>query len=126
LCYKVLDCCWLLTKDKFVYSFELYYSFDAMDPAPNNNQQEPEEDGCELCGFMIPDFRDDEDVDRNGREMQDPAEGASNSTYNRTFGQQVPIRNENRARSTFNIEDIGPMWLQGELKQLFPEARNPG
>jgi len=95
-----------------------------MDPAPDNNPHEPEEDGCELCGFMIPDFRDDENVDRNPRELQGIAEGGG--TYNPTFRQQEPIRNENRAGSTFNIDDIGPMWLQGELNRLFPEARNPG
>jgi hypothetical protein len=98
-----------------------------MDPAPNNNHHEPKEEGCELCGFMMPHFPDYENVDCTPREPQGTAEGGGSSTYNNpTFRQQEPIRYENRASSRFNIEDIGPMRLQEELKRLFPETRNPG
>jgi hypothetical protein len=50
-----------------------------MDPAANNNHHEPEEEGCELCGFMRPDFRDEEDLDTKSRELQATAEGGGSS-----------------------------------------------
>ena len=98
-----------------------------MYPAPNNRHvPTEEEEGCELCGFMKPDFREDEEyTDRNSLEMLGTAEGGDSSPYNSTFVQQETRRYENHARP-FNVEDIGPVWLQEEIKRLFPETRNPG
>jgi hypothetical protein len=98
-----------------------------MNPDQDNNHHEPTGDECELCGFMKPDFREDEDnVDRNSRELRGMEEGARSSIYNTTFRQQEPRRYENLARSSFNVEDLCPLWIQEEIKRLFPEARKPG
>ena len=98
-----------------------------MNPATDNNQHYPTGDGCDLCGFMKPNFREDEEnVDRNSCELRGMAESGSSSTYNPTFRQHEPRRYENRARSSFNVENLGPVWIQKEIKRLFPEARKPG
>jgi hypothetical protein len=53
-------------------------------------------------------------------------EGSGRSTYNPTIRQQNLKRYENNARSSFIIEDIGPMWLREEIKRQFPKTTNPG
>jgi len=94
-----------------------------------NNRHVPTVKGCELCGFMKPDFRDEENMDRNSLELHGTAGSGGSSTYSTyspTFPQQEPRRYENHARP-FNVRvDIGPVWMQDEIKWLFPEARNPG
>ena len=98
-----------------------------MNPAPNNSLHEGTEDGCEFCGFMKPDFRDDEEnMDRNSRELRGMAKSGGGSTHTPTFRQQELRRYENHGRSSFNIEDLGPVWIQEEIKRLFPDTRNPG
>jgi hypothetical protein len=103
-----------------------------MNPARNYNQREPTEDGCEICGFMKPDFEADEDLYRNyrRRESRGTAEGngsgrSSLDTFYPTLRQQEPRRYENHACSSFNTEEVRPDWLGEELVRLFPEARNP-
>jgi hypothetical protein len=98
-----------------------------MNPDPDNNHHKPTGDECELCGFMKPDFRGDEDnVDRNSRELRGMKESGGSSIYNPTFRQQEPRRYENHAKSSFNVKYLGPVWIQEEIKRLFPEARKPG
>ena len=94
--------------------------------APNNDHHKPEGDGSILCAFMKPNFPGNEDVNRNPQDLKGTAEGVARRSFDPTFRQQDPLRYENRAGSTFNIEGIFPMWLQNYIKRLFPEARNPG
>jgi hypothetical protein len=94
-----------------------------MYPAPNNNHHEPTEEGCDLCGFMKPDFREGEEiVDRNLRELRGMSESVGSSIYNPTFRQQDPRRYEH----SLNVEDLTPSWIKEEIKRLFPETSNPG
>jgi hypothetical protein len=100
-----------------------------MNPAANHNHHEPIEDGCEICGFMKPDFLDYEVLYRNDSscELRGIAEGDGTDrshldTFYPTLRQQEPKRYENHARSSFNVEDVSPNWLREELVRLFPEA----
>jgi hypothetical protein len=87
-----------------------------MNPARNFNRQEATEEGCNLCGFMKPDFKDGEEVSGNSRELRGTA----------TILQQHPRRlHDNNNRSLFNIEYVYPEWLGNELER-FQEARNSG
>jgi hypothetical protein len=104
-----------------------------MNPAPNHNHHEPTEDGSEICGNTMPDFRDYEDLNRNSRPRQirkrSLTEGVGSSTpyldtFYPTFRQQEPRRYEDHARSLFNT-DVDTE-LSKESTQLFPKSRNSG
>jgi hypothetical protein len=92
-----------------------------------NNPNEPAEESCSICGFMDPNFEDDEElyINYNPREFRGTAEGSGSSlmnTFDHTGRQDGGLP---PGYSYFNVENVGPEWLRDELKRLFPEARNP-
>ena len=104
-----------------------------MNRAPNHNHHEPTEEGSEICGNTMPDFRHYEDFNRNFRPRQQRGRGIAEGvgsrtpyldTFYPTFRQQERRRYEDHARSLFNT-DVGPE-LSKESTPLFPEARNSG
>jgi hypothetical protein len=91
------------------------------------NQEPTAEDGCVLCGFMKPDFREDEEnMERNSGELRGMAGICHSGTYNPTFGQQKQKTSLHRATFSFNVEDLHPVWIKEEIKRLFPATNNPG
>jgi len=96
-----------------------------MNPAPYNNHHQPTEDGCKLCGFMRPDFgEDEENTNRISREPPGIAEDSGSRKYDPTFRQHDLRGYKNQARSL--NKDLGPGWIEEEIKRLLLETRNPG
>jgi hypothetical protein len=91
-----------------------------------NNFCGPVEDSCSICGFLNPNFEDDDLYSSYyPREFRGIAEGSGGSHMN-TFCHARPQKEaQDPNPSSFNIEDVSPDWLRDELKRLFPEVRKP-
>jgi hypothetical protein len=89
----------------------------------------PTENGCNICGFMNPNFENTYDLYSSycPREFGGIAGGGARSYMGKvypTWSQDVPERYPNHERFSW-YEAVGPDWLREELKRLFPQPTNP-
>lgn len=98
----------------------------SLNPNYNNVQTE---NGCSICGFMYPDFKDTDDLYSSycRREFGGIAEGGVRSDIDKVYpiwSQHVPERYPNHDSFSW-YQAVGPDWLREQLKSLFPEATDP-